>query len=87
LTPISWLAPRLRSTVWTKASGFYHVNHDKDARITTNWPAMVLSYFWQNACPIWSDYVGAEKLAEKQTAIGRMVTTTWSLVKFVFWGK
>jgi len=83
----NWLAPRLRSTVWTTASGFYHVNHDKNARITTNWPATVLSYFWQNACPIWADYVGAEELAKKQTPFRRMWTTTWSLARFVFGGK
>ncbi len=30
----SWISPRLSSTVWTKASGFYRANNDKDARIT-----------------------------------------------------
>lgn len=49
------------------------------------------SYWWQNASPDYSDYVGAESLVEDQAVIGGIGLTLWTLLVGIglgiLWGR
>lgn len=59
------IAARLQRTTWPRIKSSYW-QKGGHGRIFTHYPGTVLDQWWDNAWPVWKDYIGAEKLARRQ---------------------
>lgn len=59
------IAQRLQRTTWPRIKSSYWQKGGR-GRIFTHYPGTVLDQWWDNAWPVWKDFIGAEKLARRQ---------------------
>lgn len=59
------IAARLQRTTWPQIKSSYW-QKGGHGRIFTHYPGTVLNQWWDNAWPVWKDYIGAERLARRQ---------------------